>query len=239
VASPGGTGFYLVTDSTAQGTRYASGTGDIALQTPSGSEGRIVQNAHRATRIFDGKLFISSGSTTIGPGLAMVNPDVAGLPTASTATVYSLPTANFATTTGGNPEQFVLLDLNANGYNGTNLDTAYIADGTRGLQKWTYDGTAWSLAYTNATSGGLLGLDYAGLDGSNNPILYATNVGAGSTGNSLLKLIDNGVATTPFEVIANSPTNTYFRGVAVVPEPAAVAVVSLGALGLVARRRRA
>jgi hypothetical protein len=245
VASTDAGNFYIVTASGAQGTRYVAGTGTTPQQTPAASAGRIVMNSHRTVRIFDNKLFMSSGSVTVGPGLAMIDPDGTGLPTSSASTDpdFSLPTLNFAQTTAtpgpaGNPEQFVLLNLNGNGFHGTNLDTAYIADGDLGLQKWTVDANDnWTLVYTNNSSGGLEGLDYAGLDASGNPIFYATNVGDGVSGNSLFRLVDTG-ASASFETLANSPANTYFRGVAVVPEPGSCCLLGVAGLAFMRRRHR-
>jgi hypothetical protein len=250
IATVDGNGFYINNASTAQGLRFLPGSGTIATQTPAASSGRLHDNAHRAIRIFDNKVFFTSNSSTAGPGLSVLDPTNPNLPTSTDATGTALPIQTFANTgTGSFVGQFVLLDRNANGFAGTDLDTAYIGfettngSGTGGVQKWAYNGTSWSLQYTLADAGAILGLDYAGDDALGNAVLYATTTSApdasagGAIRNRLVKWTDNG-ATATSTLVATSPANAYFRGVAVVPEPTSIAAIAFSGLALLHRRRR-
>jgi len=249
VAAPSIDKYYIVTDSSAQGTRFTERTGstNIAQQTPSNSAGRIHAAAHRVVRIFENRLFLSTGSTASGgPGLLLV--DGPGLPTASTSTAFSLGVTPFAVTASSSPEGFYMLDATDGvGFGGTNLDTAYVAlsdagtnPATAGLQKWTYDGSSWSLAYTLARNTGFHGVDFAGFDSNGDAILYATTGYTqdinGSIQNFLLRVVDDGAAFS-WTTAATSPLNTYFRGVSVVPEPGAASVLLLAGMSLLVRRR--
>ncbi|GAB4195800.1 MAG: hypothetical protein OHK0022_12820 [Roseiflexaceae bacterium] len=162
----------------------------------------------RVPGIFGDQLYLSASSGTFR-GVSTVG---SGLPTTSGQTITILP--GFPTTTGPSSYGFVLFDQNA-GVAG--LDTAYVADdrGTGaggGLQKWTFDGSTWSLAYT-LTSGltaGLRGL--TGIGGAT-PVLYATTA---DTISKLVTVTDTG-AGAAFTTLAFAPTNTAFRGVAFAP----------------------
>lgn len=139
-----------------------------------------------------------------------------------------------ATGSGSSPYGFFIKDSN----------TVYIADdrtsASGGIQKWTFSGSSWSLAYTlsTGTSNGARGL--AGeLDGSGNTVLYATTV-EGSA-NRLVRITDLG-AGSAVTTLATAGTNTIFRGVAlnptVVPEPGSMVALATGLAAVVARRRR-
>jgi hypothetical protein len=122
------------------------------------------------------------------------------------------------------PNSFAVLDLNpvVNG-----VDTIYLAfdqagvAGTANVQKWTYDGNAWTQATFAPTLTGTAvpnGLGLATwLEGSAVHIIMTTNEGSTSR---LIEIVDNGTATTPAAtVLATAPTNTAFRGVARSPTP--------------------
>jgi hypothetical protein len=166
------------------------------------------------------------------------------------------------------PESFFFADPN----------TLYVADsgapkndsankktGDGGLQKWIFNGTSWSLAYTisaglnlvsNSSAHGTTGL--LGLTGQvvNGQVqLYATNYTAGDMDQTyLFGLTDLLGATTKqageaFTILAAAPADSNFKGVAfapsatvAVPEPMTYASMILGfALmgGAIRRRQRA
>lgn len=168
-----------------------------------------LQNATTNTRvvnIFNNNLYYSTGSGTVGVYA------FTGTPTSSsTASLF------IGTGTGASPYGFA---INATG------NVAYIADdrttAAGGVQKWTFNGTAWSLAYTfsPATNVGARGLavDFSGA----NPIIYAT-----TTANTLVSFTDAGAASAA-TLLATAPTNTAFRGLSFAPvAPPVTPTVSL------------
>lgn len=168
-----------------------------------------VQNARvntRAVAVFNGKLYFSTQTGT-GLGIYQVG---SGLPTTASQPISLI----IDTGTGSNAASFY---FNAAG------TICYIADGRAvasggGIQKWTFDGSAWSRAYTFGTGAGStngtfgVAVDFSGAD----PIIYATT--NESTGNRLIKVTDPGsVSAATFSVVATAPANTSFRGVAFAP----------------------
>jgi hypothetical protein len=162
------------------------------------------------------------------------------------------------------PYAFVLLDDTANLHTIDGYNVAYIADdgtgsseaaGNAGIEKWTYNGSAWTKKYTILGSGllpsGSAATGYRGLAGqqdgagSGDVILFTTD--ASST--VLQQVTDPISATTlpagenaSFITLATAPTNEVFRGVALapaaVPEPSTFALLAAGACGLVCCIRR-
>lgn len=171
----------------------------------------------RNVNIFNGNLYYSTASGTAGIYA------FTGIPTiAATATLL------FATGTGSSPYDFA---LNAAG------NIAYVADDRSaasggGIEKWVFNGTAWTLSYTLAlgttTAGGArqLTVDWSGA----NPIIYATTTETST--NRLVDIADTGAGAV-FNTLATAGANTVFRGVdfAPTPEPSTLA---LGGLGLAA-----
>lgn len=163
----------------------------------------------RVVNIFGGQLYVSSASGTF-QGVSAIG---SGLPTTGGQSVTLLP--GFPTAAGPSSYDYFLADS----------ATLYVADdraitGGGGIQKWTFDGSTWTLAYTlNAglpgTNGcrGLTGV----VDGSV-VTLYATVANAASN-NSLVTVTDGGAASS-FTTLVSAGTNRVFRGVRIVP-PAA------------------
>lgn len=128
-----------------------------------------------------------------------------------------------------------------------NANTIYICDDRSiasggGIQKWTFNGSAWSLLFTIGTGTGSTvgarGLT-GSVDGSGNVQLYA--ITAESSLNRLISVGDtvgSVVAPTTVNTLATAGTNTIFRGVdfAPVPAPGSLALLALG--GVLAGRRR-
>jgi hypothetical protein len=199
---------------TSDGTQFwvggaANGVVFIPLGTTGGTS--IISGSPsnvRVVNLFGGQLYGSSSSG------AFVNVYTVGTgaPTTAGQTATSLP--GMPTSSGPSPYAFVLLDRNA-GVPG--LDTLYVADDRApasggGIQKWTFNGTTWSLVTTfqPSTSAGARGL--TAFTTASTVILVATL--AVTSGNTLVSLVDDGVNLNPSAaVLATSPANTVFRGV--------------------------
>jgi hypothetical protein len=100
-------------------------------------------------------------------------------------------------------------------------DTLYVADDRsaagRGIQKWTFNGTSWTLAATFnlPTLAGFRGV--AGLVTGATITLVATTNDTGNQANRIVTLVDDGSANPTLTVIAVAPSNVVYRGVA--PNP--------------------
>jgi hypothetical protein len=189
----------------------------------------------RGVEILNGQLFGTTGAGT-NHGLYAIG---TGQPTTTGQTATPL-----ITSTTSSPYEFVLIDDPTNAVSTTGsfgFDTAYIADDSvpasgGGIQKYTWSGSAWVAAYT--MNGGLT-TGARGLAGqldldTNQVVLWTT-----STDNvSLYQITDTGV-NSAFMKIADAPTNTVFRGVALAPapEPGSIALLA-GAATLTGPRRR-
>jgi hypothetical protein len=160
----------------------------------------------RAIDIVAGQLYADSGSG----GSSNVFAVGSGLPTTidpATTALSGMPTS------GASPYAFAFFDRGAV----AGLDTVYVADDRAvasggGIQKWTSNGTTWSLqaTFTNGIATGVRGLAAEVVGGK--VVLYATTTEA--TQNKLVKVIDNGTATPSISTIATASTNTIYRGVA-------------------------
>jgi hypothetical protein len=138
-----------------------------------------------------------------------------GLPTTSGQLATSLP--GMPTATGPSPYAFVLFDRDPTV---PGVDTLYVADDRSppngGVQKWTFDGSTWSLASTfNAgLSTGARGL--TGFVTGSNVTLVATTGEA--TQNKLVVVVDDGSASPLATTIATAASATMFHGVALEPQ---------------------
>jgi len=226
----------------------AANTGSFRAWNPgAGTSTRLDANVNltsvQRVEIMNGKLFgmMSSGPANQNGIWVFDN----GIPTTSgqTATLF-LPT-NSSTF---NPEEFVLIDDPNNPVSTTNsqgFDTAYLATngnvGQEGIQKWTWNGAAWSQAYVISS------VDFHGLAGqldadTGEVYLWATP----RAGTSLLQFTDLATGGSKLQTdtslitLATIPAGTRFDGVALapIPEPAILGLVSVGFLSLAMRRRR-
>jgi hypothetical protein len=184
----------------------------------------------RVIQSFNGNLYTSTGSGTPGPiGIFQVG---TGLPTGSTTSTSVINTSTTGTGTAS-PYGFA---FNAAG------NVAYIADDRTaanggGIQKWTFNGTNWTLAGIFNSLSGTNGARGLAVDfGGANPVLYAT-----TNDNRLVTLIDTGSNFSDAAIVlATAGTNQAFRGVTFspVPEPATVGLIGAAVLGCGAFVRR-
>ncbi|MBV9069810.1 MAG: lamin tail domain-containing protein [Acidobacteria bacterium] len=207
-ASTNGTTIWLTTSAAGiRATTFGSTAAATQLST-------TVANI-RAASVFGGQLYISSASGTF-QGISTPG---SGTPTTSGQTTVGLP--GFPTTAGPSPYEFFFADLDATV---AGLDTIYLADDRAtgsggGLQKWTFDGTTWTLrgTLTAGLTSGLRGL--AGSVSGTNVTLYATD--ASGSLNKIVTVTDtSGAAAAPtgtFTTVATAGTNKLFRGIGLVP----------------------
>lgn len=215
-------------------------TGIVATTVGSTGNGTIVLNMvtnNRQLEIFNGQLY---SDTSSGSNVRLGTVGV-GTPTTAGQAFSGLP----GLPTSGSPYAFFMADLNP-GVAG--VDTLYVADDAAGLQKYSFNGTTWSLKGTVGSAAtllrGLTGLTNA--DGSVS--LFAIGGGgSGSTGGGVLySFTDVGAATSTLSgsltTLATAANNTAFRGVALapIPEPQTYALMLSGllAVAFMARRRR-
>jgi hypothetical protein len=120
--------------------------------------------------------------------------------------------------------------------------------GDAGIQKWIWNGTAWTHAYSilssNTADTGYTGLAVQ-LDTTNDSaILWATTAG-GARLEQFTDLLGDTSATSADAseiTLATAPANDLFRGVALspvaVPEPSALVLGAVGLASLIRARRR-
>jgi len=208
-----------------------------------------VQNM-RNVEIYNGQLYFSSAAGAF-VGISALG---TGLPTSA----GTLPTLAISPGAAAQPYGFVLFSTGSLGAGV--LDLAYIADDRAttggGLQKWVFDGSAWSNAWSLLVGGTTNGLSATtaagfaglrGLTGTYDPALgaalYATTTE--TSNNRLISILDAGTPPTTFTTLQSAGVNYVFRGTdvspAVVPEPSAFILVGMGvapALVLAGRRVR-
>jgi len=202
-----GTSFWL------SGTASPAASGGVRYLTLGGLTSVQITNTVTNTRfvyIYNGQLYVSASS---GAFLG-VNSVGTGIPTTTGQT-----TVNYINTLTGSSSYGLAFSPDGN--------TCYIADdrattSSGGVQKWTYNGTAWSLAYvlnTNLTTGcrGLT-VNFSG----SSPVIFAVS------NTNLVTATDAG-ATSPFTTLMTCATNTIYRGVSfapIAPAPSAPGLVS-------------
>lgn len=220
VASDDGRRFWMAGNSSGSpasaGVRFANIGDSTSTQIAS------APNNTRTVNIYNGQLYTGSASNS-GGTFTGVNSTGTGLPTAGGQTNTLL-----AADAGGSPYDFLMTDAN----------TMFVADdrttASGGVLKYTQSGGVWSLAETINVSGitsGFAGTRSLTTDGT---LLYAI-----TTDNRIVSIDDT---TNSVLTIATGDANTALRGIRYVPtqpvpEPASVAALGLGALGLIRRRR--
>ncbi|HXI69509.1 MAG TPA: PEP-CTERM sorting domain-containing protein [Verrucomicrobiae bacterium] len=207
----------------------ASGVGSVSLGGSAATQLSTTPANTRVLGISAGQLYVSASSGAF-LGVSSIG---SGEPTTSGQTTTALP--GFPTTGSHSSYDFFF----------ANATTLYVADDGSvanggGIQKWAFSAGSWSLQYTLLNNGTTttavrsLAVDTSGA----NPIIYAiTTAGTGS----LISLTDTGAGSTA-TILATAPANTAFRGVAfaptAVPEPATLALASLGGLACLFAIRR-
>ncbi|MBL8756197.1 MAG: hypothetical protein JNK15_23080 [Planctomycetes bacterium] len=197
VASVDGTSFWTAGTGTAPtpGARHVAALGASTSTQLSSTVTNL-----RCINIWNGQLYCSSSSGAF-LGVSTVG---TGLPTTTGQTITSITTG-----TGASAYDFWFADAN----------TLYVADdrtnGNGGIQKWTWNGSAWVLAYTlapNATTGcrGLSGHVQGGV-----ATLFATTTSALA---EVVSVVDAG-SGSPFTTLVTAATNTAFRDVQFVRTP--------------------
>jgi hypothetical protein len=193
-----------------------SGGAGSGIVTYNGSSQTQVQDINsRVIQNVGGDLFYSTGSGTQGIY------KYTGLPTVPTVSTSFLTGISGQ---GTSPYDFVFNDSG---------NVLYVADSGIGVQKFTFNGSTWSLAY-NFTSAALadrafgLHVDFSGV----NPAIYWT------TPTDVFKATDAGSAAVGTSILS-AGTNYAFRGLetAPIPEPASSLLGGLGILCLLRRRR--
>jgi len=193
------------TSATGGGIWYSANGGPPAKIGTGNANGNV-----RVTRIFNGSLYLSTGSGTIGIW------SYTGIPT-STATA-----TNMITVSTSSPYDFAISPAGNAAY--INDDGALVAGGATGggIQKWTLSGGIWSRKFTMGLSNSLtagcrgMAVDFSGP----NPVIYATTADAQT---KLIKITDTTVlaaitnVTDQAVTLAIAPANTAFRGVALAP----------------------
>ena len=169
------------------GAVYVNSTTATAVETAI-TNGRYIQ-------AFNNSLYITSGSGSFK--------GISQLPSPISTATGETPVLVAADATAANPYGFAI---------SPDGNTAYIADATAGILKYTRTGgtgaftAATYTVYPTACTG--IAVDFT----SNNPVIYATL----SSGLSLVKLTDAGVTTTA-TTLATTTTAAPFRGVMFAP----------------------
>jgi hypothetical protein len=181
------------TATTTGGARYVASLG----ATTSTQLSTTVTNL-RVVNIFSGQLYVSAANGAF-EGVCTVG---SGLPTTSGQTITLLP--GFPTASGPSSFDYFLSDPN----------TVYVADdrttSAGGIQKWTFNGTTWSLQYTLHPAAGIGCRGLTGVVQSGVVTLYGTT--AVTSANLIVAVTDTGSGST-FSTVATAATNEGFRGI--------------------------
>lgn len=206
------------------GVRYATYGASTSVQLNTSAPTNV-----RVLNAQFGQLYVSAASGTF-QGVGTVG---TGMPTTAGQTLTLLN--GMPTAAGPSSYDYWFADAN----------TLYVADDRAsasggGIQKWIQSAGTWSLQYTlnGQLTTGVRGLT-ASLSGSNATFYASTTEGSANKLVSITDNITNTTATGNFAVIATAGTNTAFRGVEFtpVPEPASMAVLGLGVLAALRRRK--
>ena len=197
----------------------------------------------RNIEIFNNQLYVSSSTGTF-LGISKIGTGLSTHPGQTASLEINMGT-------GAQPYGFVMFDTNRDSL----LDTAFIADDRAsaggGLQKWTFNGTAWVNSYSlrfdaaagnlsaTASTGfvGIRGLTGGYDDTTGAFSLFATTTEASN--NRIVSVVDAGTTPTTYTALASAGANLTFRGIDIVtvPEPSSATLLGLGFLALLGVRR--
>ncbi len=160
----------------------------------------------RVVQIYNGNLMFSTGSGT--PGVYQISGQPTSGPNVASAVV---------TNVGGSPYGFAIDQSSTTIYMAD--DRAFTSTGVAqgGIEKYSWNGTAWVFQYTLQCGVGTIGargltVDFSGA----NPIIYATT--AEATVNRLIKIVDlNAASGSSALVLSTAPVATAYRSVAFSP----------------------
>jgi hypothetical protein len=220
VASVNGSGVWAGgaggTEATSGGVWYATdGTNTSTM---------LIGGNYRWVNIFNQQLYASSASAT-PPAIIGINAVGSELPTTAGQTVTTLNGVD--SSSAGTPYGYLLLSEGGNG-----IDTAYVADTTVGIEKYSLISGTWTAEGSIALAG-ITGLTGA-ISGST-VTLYATDP------TNLVQVSDpvgNGTLSGTPITLATATANESFRGVAFAPTsppaqtPEAPLVIALPLLAL-------
>lgn len=209
------------TDGTSFWFTGSPGSGSGIMAYSGGVTNQIADINSRTIKIFNNNLYYSTGAGTQGIY------QISGTPTSSNAAPISILTG--VAGQGTSPYDFAF---------SPDGNTLYVADSAIGVQKFTFSGSAWSLAYnlTNSLTSGdrALGLDV---------LFGATNQVTWTSATNIWSVFDEGFATNATSIYTTGTATYGLRGLeaTVVPEPSTYALLALAGAGLGAhliRRRR-
>ena len=175
----------------------------------------------RVVNLLNNNLAYSTGSGTTTRGIYAFG----GAPVTSGTATFLIPTGSTSS-----PYDFAM---------SADASVVYVADDSSsanggGIQKWTWNGSAYALAYVLSTGTvGARGLtvDFSGAS----PLIYATT--AEGSANRLVQITDAGAGSS-VTTLSTAPANEIYRGVdftpSVIPEP--TGLLGLGVLLVLGRR---
>jgi hypothetical protein len=220
VASYDGSAFWVAGAGATSGTNLNTGGiwyipfGTSAAVQITGQASNAPGNV-RTCGIYGGQLY---AATNVSPFYGVFTVGT-GMPTGqATATLLN----GFPTSGSSSPVDFAVLDRDPNI---AGLDTIYLADNRApssggGIQKWTFNGTSWKLAYTLANGLSSVGVNHLlAIEAPTGVVLLAETNEAPTARNSIVRVFDTGIASKATIIATVDTDNTAFRGLALSPVP--------------------
>ncbi len=168
----------------------------------------LTSTTGRVLSIYNGQLYASS------IGAYRMGKVGTGIPVTTGQTITSLP--GYPTANPDNPFQYVFADQNTTI---PGVDVLYVADATRGLLKYSLDGTTSTWVHNGTVTGSYMGL--TGRKVGSSMVLYGTrNIGSNTF--QLFTIADSGghnasFSSTTVTGLSTAGSNTVFRGIAFTP----------------------